>query len=72
MKVMANIHSLQDKKTGRHNLGEAEILEIKDNNNVIARYNGVKCTAIFNIFTGTYFVDDIYGRIVDDVEEAAG
>jgi len=60
---MAYIHSLKDKKTDTNHLGEAEIIEYRDNNNVIALYNGVRCTAIFNVFTGAYFVDDIYGRI---------
>ena len=26
-------------------------------------YGGVKCTAVFNPFTGQYYADDIYGRI---------
>ena len=63
MKVLAYIHSLKDKKTDTNILGEAEILEHIDNNNVTAEYNGVKCRAIFNPFAGLYFVDDIYGRI---------
>lgn len=63
MKILAYIHSLQDKKTGEHKLDEAVILEHTDNNNVIAEYNGVKCTAIFNVFVGRYYIDDVYGRI---------
>ena len=66
-KVTAYIHSLQDKKTDQHNLDEAEIIEIKDNNNVIAKYKGIKCTAIFNHFVGRYFIDDIYGIIKDSI-----
>ena len=62
-KVVAYIHSLKDKTNDRHVLGECEILEVKDNNNVIARYDGIKCKAIFNPFVGKYFVDDVYGRI---------
>ena len=65
MKIMAYIHSLQDKKTDTHNLGEVEILEEKGDNKAIALYNGVKCTAIFNHFVGRYYVDDVYGRIED-------
>lgn len=57
MKTECHIHSLGGA------LAEAEILEHKDNNNVIALYNGVKCTAVFNVFVGRYYVDDIYGRI---------
>jgi hypothetical protein len=63
MKVMAYIHSLQDKKTDRHHAAEATIIKHTDNNNVIAEYNGQRCTAIFNPFVGSYFVDDVYGRL---------
>jgi len=55
----------RNKTTGEHVLGEVEILEHYKNNNVIAEYNGVKCTAIFNPFTNRYYVDDIYGKIDD-------
>lgn len=56
MKILAMVHSLND-------LAEVEIIEHKDNNNVIALYNGKKCTGIFNVFVGRYYVDDIYGVI---------
>lgn len=29
----------------------------------IVDYKGIKCTAIFNYFTCSYYADDIYGRI---------
>lgn len=29
----------------------------------IVDYRGMKCTAIFNGFTCSYYADDIYGRI---------
>jgi hypothetical protein len=61
--VNAYIHSLKNEKTGEQALGEALILEHKDNNNVIAEYNGVKCSAIFNVFVGRYYIDDVYGII---------
>lgn len=64
-KVFAYIHSLQDKKTDKHNLAEVTIIDHKDNNNVTAEYNGMKCMAIFNPFVCRYFVDDIYGIITD-------
>ena len=32
-------------------------------NDYLAEYKGVKCHAIFNPFTGRYFVDDVYGVI---------
>lgn len=56
MKVKAMIHSLSS-------LDEVEILSHQDNNNVIALYQGKKCTAVFNIFTGLYYVDDVYGVV---------
>jgi hypothetical protein len=55
-KVMAMVHSLED-------MAEVTIISETDCNNVIAEYNGKKCTAIFNWFTCKYYVDDIYGVI---------
>ena len=63
MKVQAYIHSLKD----RHVLGEAEIIRQIGDNLYLAEVNGVRCTAIFNFFTGTYYVDDVYG-IVKETE----
>jgi hypothetical protein len=65
-KVTAYIHSLKDKSTDRHVAGEATIIEHIDNNNVIAEYKGRRCKAIFNVFVGAYFVDDVYGLIEAD------
>ena len=61
MKVEAYIHSLQNKVTGEHVLGEAEIIEKIGNNLYEAEYGGVRCTAISNPFVGRYFLDDVYG-----------
>lgn len=61
MKVMAYIHSLKDRAHDRHVLSEAEIIEPIGNNLYLAEANGVRCTAIFNCFTGAYYVDDVYG-----------
>lgn len=55
-KVKAMVNTLDD-------LDEVEIISEKDNNHVIARYNGKLYTAIYNIFTGLYYVDDKYGEI---------
>jgi len=63
MKVKAYIHSLKDKEHGRHVLGDAEIVECIGDNLYLAEYNGIKCTAIFNFFTGRYYVDDVYGVV---------
>ena len=62
------IHSLKDKENDRHVLGEATIIKSIGDNLYLADYNGVKCTAIYNFFTGHYYVDDVYGI----QEQAAG
>lgn len=56
--VKAMIHSLgaQD---------EAVILHEKGNNDVVAAYRGIRCTAIYNPFSGMYYVDDRYGVLTD-------
>lgn len=61
MKAEAYIHSLKDHANNRHVLGEAEILNKLGDNLYLAEYGGIRCTAIFNIFAGRYFVDDVYG-----------
>ena len=66
MKVQAYIHSLKDKEHDRNVLGEAEIVQCIGNNLYLAEYNGVRCTAIFNFFTGRYYVDDVYGVVKED------
>lgn len=55
----AMIHSLNAQ-------GEVTILHEKNNNDVIADYNGKRCTAVFNPFVGLYYVDDIYGVLPDE------
>jgi len=66
MQVSAYIHSLKDKENDRHVLGEAEIIKCIGDNLYLAGYNGVTCTAIFNIFTGYYYVDDVYGAVKEE------
>ena len=61
MIVQAYIHSLKDHMNNRHVLGEAEIIRCIGDNLYLAEINGVRCTAIFNFFTGAYYVDDVYG-----------
>jgi hypothetical protein len=63
MHVTAYIHSLKDKENNRHVLGEAEIIKNIGDNLYLAEYNGVKCTAVYNFFTGRYYVDDVYGAV---------
>ena len=56
------VHSLRD-------LAMVEIIEHTDNNHCFARYDGKLCTAIFNPFSGYYYVDDIYGVIEESKKE---
>ena len=46
-------------------LAEATILKKTGDNQYLADYNGVKCSAIFNPFVGKFFVDDKYGVVRD-------
>ena len=55
-KTQAHIHSLNGE------MDEITILKEIGNNEYLVDYRGVKCSAIFNWFNGTYYADDIYGR----------
>jgi hypothetical protein len=55
-KVQAMVHSKQS-------MDEVTIISENGCNNVVAEYNGKKCTAVFNGFVGLYYVDDVYGVI---------
>lgn len=63
MKVQAYIHSLKDHEHNRHVMGEAEIIRCIGDNLYLAKVNGIRCAAIFNIFTGAYYVDDVDGVV---------
>ena len=39
------------------------IMHENGNNDVIAEYNGIRYTAIFNPFVCRYYVDDFYGKL---------
>ena len=69
MRVMAYIHSLKDEDHNRHVLDEATIIKSIGDNLYMADYNGVKCTAIFNPFTGRYYVDDVYGVLMRGIDD---
>ena len=57
-KTKAMIHSLKAQD-------EVTILHEKGCNDVIAEYNGTRCTAIFNPFSCLFYVDNIYGILQD-------
>ena len=45
---------------------EVEVLQqMPDGSYIVRTPAGVKCTAIYNVFTGCYFADDVYG-VLDD------
>ena len=58
-KTMCCIHSLDGKEA------EATIIDKVGDSSYIAKYKGIKCSAIHNPFVGRYFVDDKYGIIRD-------
>jgi|GEM_PF-703898 len=55
-KSQAMIHSLNHQD-------EVIILHERGTNDVVAEYRGVRYTAIFNPFSGFYYVDDVYGEL---------
>ncbi len=56
-KIQARIHSLDGQ------FDEVTIVSEKSDNDIIVDYNGVRCTAIYNVFVGCYYVDDVYGIV---------
>ena len=56
-KIQARIHSLDGQ------FDEVTIKSKKSDNDIIVDYNGVRCTAIYNVFAGCYYVDDVYGIV---------
>ena len=62
-KAQAHIHSLNGA------MDEITVLDETMNGRqtmYIVDYGGVKCTAIFNPFTCTYYADDVYGIIKEN------
>jgi hypothetical protein len=62
--VAAMIHS---KKDTNNQTDTVFIIRYKNNNNVIAEYKGHRYTAIYNPFTSLFYVDDIYGKIDEEL-----
>ena len=63
VKVEAMIHSLREKR-------EVFIVLYDDPNRVKSVYDNKLCTAIYNTFTGLFYVDDVYG-VLDTLEETS-
>ena len=67
---MANamLQSIDKDGTHRAPLQDVEILEqVGDNDYIVLTPAGIKCHALFNIFTGYYFADDVY-RVVKEAQ----
>ena len=62
-KTMAYINSLNQGKMRSTEKAEVTVLGKVGSNDYIVEYNGVRCHAIFNFFTGCYYADDIYGVV---------
>lgn len=61
MKAKAMLHSMDMDGTHRPPLVDVDVLEKRGDNDYIVRTPaGVTCHAIYNIFTGYYFADDVY------------
>lgn len=56
-KTQAHIHSLDGQ------MDEITVLEELGHNSYLVDYRGAKCFAVYNSFDGTYYTDDIYGRL---------
>ena len=56
-KTQAHIHSLDGQ------MDEITVLKELGNNSYLVDYRGVKCSAIFNWYNGTWYADDVYGRL---------
>ena len=62
----AMLQSIDKDGTHRAPLQDVEILEqVGDNDYIVLTPTGVKCHALFNIFTGYFFADDVY-RVVKE------
>lgn len=66
----AMLHSLDRDGSHRAPLQDVEILrKVGDNDYIVKTPAGVKCHALFNMFTRYYFADDVY-RIVTEEKDA--
>jgi hypothetical protein len=68
IKIKANLRSLKeagDPERGNfgHRMAEVTIVSRKSNNDVVAEYDGKLYSAIYNVFVGAFFVDDVDGYI---------
>lgn len=60
----AFIHSMKQ-QDGTQHTDTVEIVQHRSNNDIVARYKGQYYSAVFNPFSGRYYVDDTYGHLPD-------
>ena len=62
-KTMAHIHTLDGEMREITVLRQDEMFGHTIPNAQIVEFNGVKCTAIYNVYNGHFYADDKYGII---------
>ncbi len=62
-KTQAHIHSLDGK------MDDITVLEKTGDNDYIVDYKGVRCHALFNFYNGTYYADDVYGKLNNEEDK---
>lgn len=74
-KVLAYRHS-QEVDGRRAEKEEVSIVDSRTENGVttyiVRTQDGIECTAIYNIFTGAFYADDVYGVIEPNVRKSRG
>ena len=64
------LHSLDPHGIHEAELQPIEILEkVGDNDYIVLTPAGVKCHALYNIFTGYFFADDVYRIVTEEKGE---
>ena len=67
----AMLHSMDKDGTHKAPLQDVEILEkVGDNDYIVLTPAGVKCHALYNIFTGYFFADDVYRVVTSEKGES--
>lgn len=62
--VKAMLHSQDMDGYHRAQLQDVKLVrKVGDNDYIVRTQDGVECHAIFNIFTGYYFADDVYRKV---------
>ena len=60
--VKAQVHSTNTQE-------DVTLIKKREKDYVVKTKEGVYCTAIFNVFTGLYYANDLYGVLKDYKED---